>query len=95
MTGPDWLGKFAEVKDPGTPGWGPEGLVTYPEGIGGFIIQTDEKGRPIVRLSHFHGKSNSNLGSYGEVAFELEDLNIGDGVQSWGEDDRQRETGEV
>ena len=69
---PDWIGKYAEVKDPGTPGWSPEGTVTYPEGVGGFIVRSDDRGRPVVRLSHYYGKSNRNLVEYGEVAFEME-----------------------
>ena len=27
MTTPGWIGKFAEVRDTGTPGWGPKGAV--------------------------------------------------------------------
>lgn len=84
----EWVGKFAQVKDPETPGWGPEGLVSYPAGIGGFILRTDEKGRPVVKLSHFYGKANSNLTAYGEVAFSLESIHLGNEVQAWGEDDR-------
>lgn len=86
---PNWIGKFAEVKEPGTRGWGPEGVVTYPEGLGGFVVQSDDDGRPVVSLSHFYGKSNRNLTEYGEVAFQLEDLHLGDGVRSRGEDERR------
>ena len=81
---PDWVGKYAEVKDPGTPGWSPEGTVTYPEGVGGFIVRSDDRGRPVVRLSHYYGKSNRNLVEYGEVAFEMETLHIAEGVRSRG-----------
>ena len=88
---PNWIGKFAEVKEPGTPGWGPEGVVTYPEGLGGFVIRNDDDGRPVVRLSHFYGKPNRNLTEYGEIAFQVEDLHLGDGVQSWGETERRRD----
>jgi hypothetical protein len=91
----NWIGKFAAVKDPGTPGWGPEGVVTYPEGIGGFIVASDDRGRPVVRLTHFYGKSNRNLAEYGEVAFQIEDLHVGDGVRSWGEDDHRKENPEA
>ena len=88
---PNWIGKFAEVKESGTPGWGPEGVVTYPEGLGGFVVRGDDEGRPVVRLSHFHGKSNRNLTEYGEVAFQVEDLTFGDGVQSREEHERRRD----
>lgn len=91
MSAPGWVGKFVQVRDPSTPGWGPEGLVSYPEGIGGFIVRADDRGRAVVRLSHFFGVSNRHLEEYGEVAFELEDLHVGEGVQSWGRDDRQRD----
>jgi hypothetical protein len=84
----DWIGKFAQVKDPATPGWGPEGLVTYPAGIGGFILRADENGRAVVKLTHFYGKSNLNLAVYGEVAFPPESLHLSDDVRAWGEDDR-------
>ncbi len=85
---PTWVGKFAQVKESETPGWGPEGLVSYPAGIGGFILRRDESGRAVVRLSHFYGNLNSNLSAYGEVAFHLKSLHVGDAVQAWGEDDR-------
>jgi hypothetical protein len=84
----EWVGKFAQVKDPETPGRGPEGLVSYPAGIGGFILRADENGRAVMKLSHFYGKSNSNLEEYGEVAFDVADLHLGDDVQAWGADDR-------
>lgn len=85
----DWIGKYAQVKDPETPGWGPEGAVSYPAGIGGFISRADEQGRAVVQLSHFYGKFNRNLAAYGEVAFELQTLHIGSDVQAWGRDDRE------
>jgi len=88
MAAADCVGKFAQVQEAGTPGWGPEGLVTYPEGLGGFIVGSDSEGRAVVALGYFFGKLNPNLKAYGEIAFELEDLHIGDGVQSWGTDDR-------
>ena len=84
----EWVGKFAEVKGPETPGWGPEGLVSYPAGIGGLILRTDNEGRAVVKLSYFYGKINGNLAAYGEVAFEVENLHIGNDIQAWGEDDR-------
>jgi hypothetical protein len=83
------VGKFAQVKEPGTPGWGPEGLVAYPEGLGGFVVRTDSEGRPVVRLGYFFGKPNPNLAAYGEVAFAAEHLHLGDHVQAWGSDDRR------
>ncbi len=86
----DWIGKFAQVKEPETPGWGPEGLVTYPAGISGFIRRADKEGRAVIELSHFYGKYNPNLASYGEVSFELENLHLGDDVQAWGADDRKQ-----
>jgi hypothetical protein len=88
---PRWAGRFAQVREPGTPGWGPEGLVTYPEGIGGFIVRLDEEGRVVVRLAYYYGKPNSNLQAYGEVSFQPEDLHIGDEVQAWGADDRRQD----
>ena len=84
----EWVGKFAQVKDQETPGWGPEGLVSYPAGIGGFIIRADDEGRAVVELSYFYGKSNGSLEAYGEVAFEVENLHIGPDIQAWGADDR-------
>lgn len=91
MDQPGLTGKFAQVREPGTPGWGPEGLVGYPEGIGGFIVRVDEAGRAVVQLAYYYGKLNPNLETYGEVAFEADDLYIGDQIQSWGTDDRGRE----
>ena len=88
LSPPDWVGRFAQVKEAETPGWGPEGLVSYPAGIGGFILRADDKGRAVVSLSHFYGAFNRNLVAYGEVAFQLENLHVGDDVRSWGEDDR-------
>ena len=85
-----WVGKFAQVKEPETPGWGPEGLVSYPAGIGGFILRADEEGRAVVKLSHFYGKSNIKLAAYGEVAFLLGSLHLSNDVQAWGEDDRPK-----
>jgi len=84
----EWVGKYAQVKEGETPGWGPEGLVSYPRGIGGFIVRVDENGRAVVKLSHFYGKQNSNLAEYGLVAFHLRDLHAGDDVKAWGQDDR-------
>lgn len=84
-------GKFAQVKEAGTPGWGPEGLVSYPEGIGGFILRIDPEGRLVVRLAYYYGKPNPNLAHYGEVAFQAEDLHIGDHIRPWGSDDRHRD----
>ncbi len=84
----EWVGKYAQVKKPETPGWGPEGLVSYPAGIGGFIVRADETGRAVVQLSYFYGKYNGNLATYGLVAFQLESLHLGDDVEAWGEDDR-------
>ena len=46
--------------------------MTYPEGVGGFIVRSDDRGRRVVRLSHYYGKANRNLVEYGEVAFEME-----------------------
>ena len=88
----DWIGKYAEVRDPGTPGWGPEGTV---KGVGGFIVRKDDRGRPTVRLSHYYGKSNRSLVDYGKVAFEMETLHVTDSVRSWGEDDRPRRESEA
>ncbi|MFQ5789178.1 MAG: hypothetical protein ACE5JI_01755 [Acidobacteriota bacterium] len=88
MSASGWIGKFAQVKNAETPGWGPEGLVSYPEGIGGFIVRLDDEGRAVLQLSHFYGEPNDNLAAYGEVAFQAEDLLVGDGVQAWGKDDR-------
>ena len=84
----EWAGKYAQVKATETPGWGPEGLVSYPAGVGGFIVRVDESGRAVVQLSHFYGKHNGNLAEYGRVAFHLRDLHIGDDVTAWGQDDR-------
>ena len=84
----EWVGKFAQVKDQKTPGWGPEGLVSYPAGIGGFILRADDEGRAVVKLSHFYGENNGNLTAYGEIAFEVQNLHIGDDVQVWGADGR-------
>lgn len=84
----DWVGKYAQVRAPETPGWGPEGLVSYPAGLGGFIVRADDGGRAVIQLSHYYGKFNRNLATYGEVAFQLEALHIGDDVQAWGVDDR-------
>jgi hypothetical protein len=89
MSTPDWIGKFAQVKEAETPGWGPEGLVTYPAGIGGFIQRSDNEGRAVIELTHFYGEYNANLATYGEVSFELKNLYLGDGVQAWGADDRK------
>ncbi len=88
MSSTDWVSKFAQVKEAETPGWGPEGIVSYPAGIGGFILRSDDEGRLVVNLSHFYGTFNPNLAAYGEVAFQSESLHVGDGVQAWGEDDR-------
>lgn len=84
----EWIGKYAQVREPETPGWGPEGLVSYPAGIGGFIVRADESGRAVVQLSHFYGDYNGNLAAYGQVAFQVERLHLGDDVAAWGEDDR-------
>jgi hypothetical protein len=84
----EWIGKFAQVESSETPGWGPEGHVSYPAGIGGFILRADDKGRAVVKLSHFYGRVNSNLAAYGEVAFPPESLLLSDEVRAWGEDDR-------
>ena len=80
---------FAQVRSPETPGRGPEGLVAYPAGIGGFITGADHEGWAVVRLSHFYGQFNGHLAAYGQVAFEIESLFLGDRVQAWGEDDRR------
>jgi hypothetical protein len=88
VSSPDWKGKFAQVKEAETPGWGPEGLVSYPAGIGGFVLRSDDEGRLVVNLSYFYGAFNTNLAAYGDVAFQPEGLHVGDGVQAWGEDDR-------
>jgi hypothetical protein len=88
MNAPNTVGKFAQVRRAGTPGWGPEGLVSYPEGIGGWVVRSDSEGRAVVELGYFFGRRNPNLAAYGEVAFELEDLFLGDGVRAWGRDDR-------
>ena len=84
----EWVGKYAQVKETETPGWGPEGLVSYPAGIGGFILRVDESGRAVVQLSYFYGKHNVSLAEYGHVAFHLRDLHVGDDVKAWGQDDR-------
>ena len=69
--------------------------MTYPEGVGGFIVRSDDRGRRVVRLSHYYGKANRNLVEYGEVAFEMETLHVTDSVRSWGEDDRPRRESEA
>jgi hypothetical protein len=92
MTTQYWVGKFAQVKKAETPGWGPEGLVTYPAGIGGFIRCADDEGRAVIELSHFYGRYNPNLATYGEVSFELDNLLLGEGIQAWGADDRKSQT---
>ena len=76
-TTPSWIGTFAELKEPGPPGCGPEGIVTYPEGIGGFVVRSDDDAKPVVRLRHFYSKSNHHFAEHGDVSFQVEDLHLG------------------
>ncbi len=57
MTTPSRIGKFAEVPKSRTPAL-PVGTEEW------FMVESDDHGRPVVRLSYFCSKWNRNLAEY-------------------------------